>query len=77
MTTEEKLYIFKVTSGISGETIKEETMAEYKQVSVTPETRDKIDAIKGEFAKKGTPMQGPAIVGAAINLYADKIAKKV
>lgn len=52
-------------------------MAEYKQVSVTPETREKIDAIKDELAKKGTPMQGPAIVGAAINLYADKVSKKV
>lgn len=51
-------------------------MADYKQVSVTPETKGKIDAIKSELAKKGTPMQGPAIVGAAVNLYADKVAKK-
>ena len=50
-------------------------MAEYKQVSVTPETKDKIDYIKDALAKEGVPMQAPAIVGAAVNMYAESVKK--
>lgn len=42
-------------------------MAEYKQVSVTPQTAAKIDELKTRYAEKGTPMQAPTIVGLAIN----------
>lgn len=50
-------------------------MAEYKQVSVTPETKDKIDSIKDALAKEGVPMQAPAIVGAAVNMYEKSVKK--
>jgi hypothetical protein len=42
-------------------------MAEYKQISVTPQTAAKIDELKTRYAEKGTPMQAPTIVGLAIN----------
>ena len=50
-------------------------MPEYKQVSVTLETKEKIDSIKSVLAKNGTPMQSPAIVGTAINMFAEKVKK--
>lgn len=46
---------------------------DYKQVSVTKTTADKIDEIKAKLAEKGTPMQAPTIVGLAINEYAEKV----
>jgi hypothetical protein len=49
-------------------------MAEYKQVSVTPQTAEKIDEIKAKFAEKGTPIQPPAIVGMAINKMAEELS---
>lgn len=51
-------------------------MAEYKQISVTPETKVKIDSLKEQFANDGVPMQAPAIVGAAVKMYAESFAKK-
>lgn len=45
----------------------------YKQVSVTKETADKIDTLKREFAKKGEPIQSPAIIGKAINDFAKSL----
>lgn len=48
-------------------------MAEYKQVSITTTTADKIDDIKAKFAELGTPIQPPAIIGMAIN----KLAKEM
>lgn len=48
-------------------------MAEYKQVSITTTTADKIDDIKEKFAELGTPIQPPAIIGMAIN----KLAKEM
>lgn len=45
-------------------------MAEYKQVSITPQTAEKIDELKVRFAEKGTPIQPPAIIGMAINKMA-------
>lgn len=54
--------------------IKEENkMAEYKQVSITTTTADRIDDIKAKFAELGTPIQPPAIIGMAIN----KLAKEM
>lgn len=48
-------------------------MAEYKQVSITTTTADRIDDIKAKFAELGTPIQPPAIIGMAIN----KLAKEM
>ena len=46
----------------------------YKQVSVTKETAEKIAALKNQFAKKGEPLQAPAIIGRAINEF-EKLQK--
>ena len=46
--------------------------SDYKQVSVTKQTAEKIDELKVRFAEKGTPMQAPTIVGLAINDFAKK-----
>lgn len=48
-------------------------MAEYKQVSITLQTAEKIDDLKAAFAEKGTPIQPPAIIGMAINKMAEEI----
>ena len=48
-------------------------MAEYKQVSITPQTAEKIDELKVKFAKKGTPIQPPAIIGMAINKMSEEM----
>lgn len=59
---------------IEQHSIKEENkMAEYKQVSITTTTADRIDDIKAKFAELGTPIQPPAIIGMAIN----KLAKEM
>lgn len=59
---------------IERHSIKEEyKMAEYKQVSITTTTADRIDDIKAKFAELGTPIQPPAIIGMAIN----KLAKEM
>jgi predicted DNA binding CopG/RHH family protein len=39
----------------------------YKQASITIQTAKNIETIKDEFAKRGIPMQAPAILGKAVN----------
>lgn len=48
-------------------------MADYKQASITKQTAEKIEKIKQEFEKKGTPMQAPTIIGMAINKMAEEL----
>lgn len=46
---------------------------DYKQVSITLQTAEKIDEIKTKFAEKGTPVHPPAIIGMAINKMAEEM----
>lgn len=45
----------------------------YKQASITIQTAKNIETIKDEFARRGIPMQAPAIIGKAVNELLEKI----
>ena len=45
----------------------------YKQATITMQTSRNIEAIKDELAKRGTPMQSPAIIGMAVNELLEKM----
>lgn len=45
----------------------------YKQASITVQTAKNIETIKDEFAKRGIPMQAPAIIGKAVNELLEKM----
>ena len=45
----------------------------YKQASITMQTAKNIETIKDEFARRGIPMQGPAIIGKAVNELLERI----
>lgn len=49
---------------------------EYKTVTITRQTADKVDDLKAKFAENGTPIQPPAIIGMAVNEYAEKMLGK-
>ncbi len=49
---------------------------EYKTVTITRQTADRIEELKAKFAENGTPIQPPAIIGMAVNEYAVKILGK-
>lgn len=49
---------------------------DYKAVTITRQTADKVDELKAKFAENGTPIQPPAIIGMAVNEYAEKILGK-
>lgn len=45
----------------------------YKQASITIQTAKNIETLKDEFAKRGIPMQAPAIIGKAVNELLEKM----
>lgn len=46
---------------------------EYKQVCITQPAVELLERLKALYAKKGTPMQSPAILGIALNDLAKKM----